>query len=142
MKASGESFTANKDVVDQVARSYSRFGFTTEDVIESLTVLDRATGSINEAIALQGVTADLAAAKNIDLAAAAAVVGKVFGGQETALRRAVPGLSKTAHGLDLIRDASQKLAGQAAANTDAQEKFNASLHNTEEIDRDRCCCRR
>ena len=96
-----------------------------------MTVLERATGNINQAIGLQGVTADLAAAKNIDLSSAAAVVGKVFGGQETALRRAVPGLSKHAHGLDLIRLASQKLAGQAAANTTASQRFAATLHDTQ-----------
>ena len=49
------------------------------------------------------------------------------------MRRAVPGLSKTAHGMDLIREAEQKLAGQAAAATTAQEKFSANLTNTEEI---------
>jgi hypothetical protein len=133
MKAAGESFTDNKDRIEQVAHSYARFGFQNDEVIASLTVLERATGSINKAIALQGLTADLARAKNLDLAAAAAVVGKVFGGQETALRRAVPGLSKTAHGLDLIREAQRKLAGQAAANTTETEKFGAALHDTEEV---------
>ena len=133
MKASGESFVGNKDRVEEVARSYGKLGFANDAVIQSLTVLDRATGNINKAISLQGVTADVARVKNIDLAAAAAVVGKVFGGQETALRRAVPGLSKTAHGMDLIREAEQKLAGQAAAATTAQEKFSANLTNTEEI---------
>jgi hypothetical protein len=88
-------------------------------VIASLTVLERGTGSINKAIALQGLTADLARAKNIDLAAAAGVVAKVFGGQETALRRAVPGLREARARLDLIRLAQAKMAGQAAANTTA-----------------------
>jgi 23S rRNA pseudoU1915 N3-methylase RlmH len=133
MKTSNESFKEHRDIVEQVALSYGKFGFQNDEVIQSLTVLERATGKINAAIALQGGVADLARAKNIDLASAAAVVAKVFGGQETALRRAVPGLAKNAHGLDLIRAAFAKLHGQAAANTTASERFAATLHDTQEI---------
>ena len=133
MKASGQSFAANREEIERTARSYAKFGFQDDEVIASLTVLERATGGINTAIRLQGVVADLARAKNLDLAAAAAVVGKVYGGQETALRRAVPGLEKNAHGIDLIRLARAKLAGQAAANTTADERFSATLHETEQI---------
>ena len=71
-----ESFTANRDRVEEVARSYGRLGFANDDVIKSLTVLDRATGNINQSIGLQGVTADLARVKNIDLAQAAASSAK------------------------------------------------------------------
>lgn len=133
MKASGESFQAHRDQVEKVSLSYGKFGFENDEVIKSLTVLDRATGNINKSMRLQGLVAGIARVKNIDLAAAAAVVGKVFGGQETALRRAVPGLSKNAKGMDLIREAQKKLAGQAAANTTAAERFHAVLHNTQEI---------
>jgi hypothetical protein len=133
MKASGESFSANRQRIEEVAKSYARFGFQNDEVIQSLTVLERGTGNINQAIELQGLTADIARAKNIDLAAAAQTVAKVFGGQETALRRAVPGLEKNAHGLELIRQAQQKLAGQAAAGTTAAERFQATLHDTQEV---------
>lgn len=133
LKANGESWKANRDQVERVAFSYGKFGFANEEVVQSLTVLDRATGNITKATRLQTLAAEIARVKNIDLAAAAAVVGKVFGGQETALRRAVPGLSKNAKGMDLIREAQRKLAGQAAANTTAAERFHAILHNTEEI---------
>jgi hypothetical protein len=133
MKASGQSFTANQARIEEVTRSYSKFGFQNDEVVKSLTVLERGTGSINKAISLQGLTADLARAKNIQLADAANTVAKVFGGQETALRRAVPGLEKNAHGMDLIREAQQRLAGQAAANTTASERFAATLHDTQEI---------
>lgn len=133
MKASGESFREHRAQIEKTTRSYGRFGFQNEQVEASLTVLERGTGSINKAIGLQGLTADLARAKNLDLAAAAQTVAKVFGGQETALRRAVPGLTKTAHGWDLIREAQAKLAGQAAANTTAAERFSATLHDTQEI---------
>jgi hypothetical protein len=133
MKASGESFEANRERIEKVALSYGKFGFQNDEVIQSLTVLERGTGNINKAISLQGLTADLARAKNKGLAEEAAVVAKVFGGQETALRRAVPGLSKNAHGWDLIREAQKKLAGQAAANTTASEQFASTLHDTEEI---------
>jgi hypothetical protein len=133
MRAAGQSFDANRDRIEKVALSYGKFGFQNDEVIQSLTVLERGTGSINKAISLQGLTADIARAKNLGLASAAGVVAKVFGGQETALRRAVPGLEKNAHGWDLIRLAQAKMAGQAAANATVAERFAATLHDTEEI---------
>jgi len=133
MKVSGESFAGNREEIEHVTRSYAKFGFDNDQVLESLTVLERGTGDLSQSFKLQGVTADIARAKNITLAAAATVVAKVFGGQETALRRAVPGLNRNAHGWDLIREAQRKMAGQAAANTTEAERFNAALHDTEEI---------
>jgi hypothetical protein len=132
MQALGESSDQPR-TIEKVALSYAKFGFNNDEVVQSLTVLERGTGNINKAIALQGLTADLAAAKGGRLADAATVVAKVFGGQETALRRAVPGLEKNAHGWDLIREAQAKLAGQAAANTTASKQFASTLHDTEEI---------
>jgi putative Ca2+/H+ antiporter (TMEM165/GDT1 family) len=133
MKASGESFQANRAQIEETANSYAKFGFQNDEVVASLTILERGTGKISQAIRLQGLTADIARAKNIQLGAAANVVAKVFGRQETALRRAVPGLAKNAHGWDLIRLAQQKMAGQAAAATTVSERFAATLHDTEEI---------
>jgi hypothetical protein len=133
MKASGESFQGSKQAIDQAELSLEKYGFTSEDSAKALTVLERGTGNIAKAIELQGTAADLARAKNLDLASAANILAKVFGGQETALRRAVPGLDKEAHGLDLIREAQQRLAGQAAAATTPQERFAATLHDTQRI---------
>lgn len=133
MHAVGESFRDNKAIVQDAQLSLEKFGFTSEDSAKALTVLERGTGSITRSLRLQGVAANLARAKNLDLAAAATTLAKVFGGQETALRRAVPGLSKTAHGMDLIRQAAQKLSGQAAAGTTEVQRFHATLHDTEVI---------
>jgi murein DD-endopeptidase MepM/ murein hydrolase activator NlpD len=133
MKASGESFTASRDAIEKASLSVEKFGFTSEDSEKALTVLERGTGNVARAISLQGVAANLARAKNLTLADAANVLAKVFGGQETALRRAVPGLAKHEHGLQLIADAEKRLAGQARAGTTDAERFHAVLHNTEVI---------
>ena len=133
MKASGQSFTTSQAAIEKAGLSLEKFGYTSVDSAQALTVLERGTGNITEAIKLQGLAADLARAKNIGLSDAANVVAKVFGGQETALRRAVPGLEKHAHGLDLIAEAQQRLAGQAAASTTVAERFSATLHDTEII---------
>lgn len=133
MQASGESFDSNRERVEKATLSLEKYGFTSEDSEKALTILERGTGNITRAIGLQGVAANLARAKNIDFASAATVVAKVFGGQETALRRAVPGLAKHEHGLALIADAQKRLAGQAEAATTEAEKFHAILHNTEVI---------
>jgi hypothetical protein len=133
MKATGESFQANQDLIDKAGLSLAKYGYTSEDSEHALTVLDRATGSITKSIQLQGLAADIARAKNIDLAAAAAIVAKALSGQTTALRRAVPGLEKNAKGYDLIREAQQRMAGQAAANTTPLERFHTALHDTQVI---------
>jgi hypothetical protein len=133
MRATGESFKDNQAKIEQAENSLAKYGFTSDDSAKALTILDRATGSITRSMGLQLGVANLARAKNIDLAAAAAVVAKVFGGQETALRRAVPGLDKQAHGLELIAEAYAKLRGQAAAATTPSEKFSAVLFDTEKI---------
>lgn len=132
MKASGESFRQNRIRIEQASMSYARFGIDNDDVVKSLTVLERATGNVNHAIGLQGAVVNIAKAKNIELAAAAGIVAKAVAGQDTSLRRAVPGLDKNAHGLDLVREAGERLAGQAAANTTASDRFGASLKNLEE----------
>jgi hypothetical protein len=133
MKAAGESFAANRKQVEAASLSLEKYGFTTEDSEKALTVLERGTGRISRAMQLQGVAANLARARNMDLSAAAAVLAKVFGNQETALRRAVPGLDKERHGMELIYQAAQKLSGQARANTTEFDRFHATLHNTEVI---------
>ncbi len=131
MKTSGESFAQNREQIERAGLSLAKFGFTSEDADRALVTLDRGTGSIRKSIGLLGVSADLARAKNLDLAAAANIVAKVFGGKTTALRRAVPGLDKNAKGWDLIREAQAKLAGQARAATTPQERFAAAVHDTE-----------
>ena len=123
VKASGESWQANQAAISKAELSLEKYGFTSEDSAKALTVLERGTGKITEAMKLQGAAADLARAKNETLSDAANTLAKVFGGQETALRRAVPGLDKQAHGLDLIAEAQQRLSGQAAAGTTVSEKF-------------------
>jgi len=133
LRANSESFRQNKTAVEQAALSMGRFGFTVEQSEQALTILDRGTKNIRQAIRLQGLAADIARAKNIDLSQAALAVAKVFGGQETALRRLVPGLGKHVHGLVLIREAYARMAGQAAAGTTAEDKFRATLHNSEVI---------
>jgi hypothetical protein len=133
MKASGESFRANQAAIEHASLALAKYGYTIEDSEKALTVLDRGTRNIGESLRLEAGVADIAKAKHIGLADAAAVVAKVFGGQETALRRAIPGLSKHAHGLDLISQAYARVRGQAGAGTTAEDRFRAELHDTEVI---------
>src|SRR4029077_8019894 len=52
MKASGESFAAHREEIERTALSYGKFGFQNDEVIASLTVLERGTGNIRKAMAL------------------------------------------------------------------------------------------
>jgi hypothetical protein len=133
LKVAGTSFGQWKDKIEAADLSLARFGFNSDDAEQSMITLVRATGNAGKALSLQGVVANIARAKNIALAKAALIVGKALSGQTTALRRAVPGLSATAKGMDLVRAAGAKLHGQAGANTTVVQRFNATLHDSEVI---------
>ena len=133
LKASGESWTTSKTKIDQAGLSLAKFGFTAEDSLQALTVLDRATGNVTKSIGIQGIAANIARARNISLSAAALILGKAYDGQTTSLKRLGVELPKGVKGMDAIWIAGQKFAGQAKANTTVAERFSATLHDTEVI---------
>ncbi len=131
VKANGESFQAAAVMVDKLEVSQVQLGFTSTQTEKAFTQLARASGSSAAAYKYMGVTADLAAARHIDLSKAALLVGKVIDGNVGALNRYGVAVPKGTSVTDALRIAQQKLEGQARASVTPFEKFHAVLNNVE-----------
>ena len=134
MQTSGASFKAWQGTIEQADLKLSHLsGFTGDALEQSLTTLDRSTGNINVALRLNAIAADVARGRHISLAQAAIALGKAYGGQATALKRLGIQVPKGASGMDAIRIAAERFAGQAKAGATASDRFGAELHNSEVI---------
>jgi hypothetical protein len=101
-------------------------------VRESLIVATQFTKNFNDALKIQNVAADVAAAKGISLEEATALVGKAYQGNTKGLKGLGVEVKKGAKGVDILTAVTKKYKGaaEAAANTTsgkftkAQLKFN------------------
>ncbi len=133
LRANGESLKAVQPWVDKLQKSQVQLGFTSAQTERAFTQLDRASGSAAAAYKYMGVTADLAAARHIDLSKAALLVGKVIDGNTGALNRYGIAIPKGTSAVEALRIAQQKLQGQAAASVTPFDKFHAVLNNIQVI---------
>jgi len=84
----------------------------TRDALQSLVT---ATGSVTAATSELSAAQDIARFANVDLATAADAVAKAHAGQDTQLRKLMPGLAAGATAADTLAAASAAAAGQADA---------------------------
>lgn len=131
LDANGESFRAVAPWVAKLNASQVQLGFTSTQTERAFTQLDRASGSAATAYKYMAVTADLAAARHIDLNKAALVVGKVIDGNIGILNRYGVAVAKGTTAADALEQAQRKLHGQALASVTPFEKFHAVLNNIE-----------
>lgn len=103
---------------------------------DALTRLTTATNDYTRALELMPLVADLAAAKDMDMAAAAEVVGKVAAGNTGILSRYGIVLEDGATATEALAHMQQRFAGQAEAYADstagAQDKVRIALGNLRE----------
>jgi hypothetical protein len=133
LAVSGAKYGQWRKQIEASGLGLQKFGFNVTEAQQSLTVLDRATGNVQVALKLQGVTADIARAKNKTLAEAALIVGKAYDGQLTSLRRLGVAIPKHATTMEALTLVAQAFSGQAKQNTTDLDKFHAALYNTELI---------
>jgi hypothetical protein len=116
LDSAGISFGRFGARIERVIRAQSRLaGVDDEEVKRSLTTLIRGTGDLNNAYRLNALALDIAAAKHIQVEQAATALAKAYNGQTGALSRLIGGLPKGVSGLEAIRVAQQRFAGQAKA---------------------------
>lgn len=137
LKASGLSFKQHGDEIDRVIAKQSKLsGLDDEDLQDSFTNLVRVTGDVNKALNLNAVASDFARAKNMDVAKAGELVGKVAGGNIGILGRYGIQVKKGATETEALALLQEKFAGQAKAYGDtaagAQEKFAVTIGNVKE----------
>lgn len=130
-KANGESLQRGNALLAQSTQQMVKFGHSATDTAKAFAQLDRATGDAGKAESLMGLTADLAAARHLDLEKASLVVAKVVNGNTGILKRYGIEVAKGATVAEALAAAQKKLAGQAAAATTPQEQLSAAIHNTE-----------
>ncbi len=115
VKASGADWESLKGKTTAVADSYMKLGIADESVMAGLQRLTEITGNYQQSLSLLPVAADMAAAKGMDLATAAQLVGRAAQGSTTMLARYGIVLREGASATEAIAAIQQKFAGQAEA---------------------------
>ena len=116
LKASGISYRRHAQQIDEVIGKHARLsGFDDEDLQDSFTNIVRITGDVSKSLRLTGLAADFARAKNVDVAKAGELVGKVAGGNTGILARYGIQLEKGATASEALATLQQKFGGQAEA---------------------------
>lgn len=97
----------------------AEFGVADDQLRPSLAKLAAVTGSVTKAQSLLGVSLDIAAAKNIDVEKASALVAKAYGGNIGALKKLFPQISaatvKSKDFAGAMQEISKETKGAAAA---------------------------
>jgi hypothetical protein len=119
----GNSFGDYSDQIEKTVKQQENFGHRAEDTKNALQKLTEATQDPTKALQLMGLTADIAAARHIDLVDAATLVAKVLGGTGGKILAAYGiTMEKNADGTKNVDLALQQLAervqGQASASVD------------------------
>jgi hypothetical protein len=95
--------------------------FTDSQTREALQSLVTATGDVGQATTLLATAQDVARFAGVDLATASDAIAKAQAGQDTQLKRLIPGLQAGATATDTIANAQKAAAGQADAFANSTE---------------------
>jgi hypothetical protein len=118
----GINIEANRNLVGELDAAYSKLGFGGDETATALNRLLSTTNDLEMSQGLLSISADLARVKNIDLASAAAVVGKASMGNAKAFKEMGIELDTTLPRAEAITKAmdelNDKVGGQAIAYTE------------------------
>lgn len=122
----------------EIAKRQQTLAYSDGELRDSLAALLPFTGSTEKAFQAQGVAADFARAKNIDLETASKQIGLALNGNTRVLKQLGIELPKTASQAEILAAIQQKVAGQADAYAQSTEGQFVILQNslsdlTEEI---------
>jgi len=102
-----------------ITQMQSEFGVADDQLRPALARLAAVTGSVTKAQTLMGVSLDIAAARNIDVEQASALVAKAYGGNIGALKKLFPQISaatvKSKDFAKALKEISGETKGAAAA---------------------------
>ena len=138
LKASGLGYREHARAIEASISATSRLsGLDDEDLTDSFTNIVRVTGDVNQALKLNGLAADFARAKNIDVAKAGEIVGKVAGGNVGVLGRYGIQIEKGATSTEALGKLQEKFAGQAEAygktTAGATDRAKVGYENLQEV---------
>lgn len=116
VNAAGGSWEAAEEAIEgYIGAQQRRTGFDDGDARQALTNLTTTTGDYKESLDLLPLAMDLARAKNMDLSAAADIVGKVAAGNTGILSRYGIVLEEGATATEALGMMHERFAGQAEA---------------------------
>jgi hypothetical protein len=115
LQANVAGWDGNTDAIEKVIKSRMRLGFADDEQRAGLTVLTGVTHDATKALELQRVAMDLARFRGMDLATASMLVGKVYGGNVSILKRYGIQLDKNATSTEAIAAITKMAGGQAEA---------------------------
>lgn len=121
IKANDEAWDGNLDRIEDVIQARQDLAFADDEQRESLRQLVAVTHDVNEALQLQAVAMDLARLKNISLVDAGNLLGKVYGGNISILRRYGIQIDKNATSTEALAAIQKMASGQAAAYADTTQ---------------------
>ena len=99
--------------------------FSDSETRESLQSLVTATKDVGAATALHAQAMDIARFAGVDLATASDAVAKAAAGQDTQLKRLMPGLTQGANATETLANATKMAAGQADIYANSAEGMEA-----------------
>lgn len=129
LKQRGMLTAANSAAVENQINKLENLAIADDQVRESLITATQFTKNFNEALKIQNVAADVAAAKNITLEEATALVGKAYQGNTKGLKGLGVQTKKGAKGMDVLTAITKKYKGaaEAAANTTSGKALKAQI---------------
>jgi hypothetical protein len=119
LKTRGMLTDANTKAVEDQTAKMEGLAFADDQVRESLITATAFTKNFNDALKIQNVAADVAAAKGISLEEATSLVGKAYQGNTKGLKGLGVEVKKGAKGMDALNAVTKKYKGsaEAASNT-------------------------
>lgn len=109
LRALGIDYSKHAATIDKVIAKQSRLAAVDdEELMTSFTGLVRVTGDVNKALELNGLAADIARAKGIELSSAASIVTKAQLGMVGSLRRQGIEIAAVTTSQDKLRDSGVK----------------------------------
>jgi hypothetical protein len=129
LKQRGMLTDANAAAVENQIAKMENLAIADDQVRESLITATSFTKNFNDALKIQNVAADVAAAKNISLEEATGLVGKAYQGNTKGLKGLGVEVKKGAKGFDVLKAVLKKYKGaaEAAANTTSGKFTKAQL---------------
>lgn len=136
LAASGYSWNQyGARIEDATRRTKQLSAFDDEELFQSLQLLVRGTGSVNKALQLNSLAADVARGRNLGLVQSAQLLVRVYAGQVGSLRRLGINVDKGISGTKALQQVQKQYAGAAAAYgrtaQGAQERFTIAVQDTQ-----------
>lgn len=132
-KASGADVAEVFAKIGKLTGPSLKLGFNKAEIEQGFTVLLRGSGSAKKAFAEMGAAEDVARAKGLSLTQAATLVNRALIGTGNSARSLGIHFPKAATAAEKLTIILNRFRGQARAQTTEQDRFNATLFNTEQI---------